>query len=69
MFGVILSTATFFVIKVENIVEFSDAFKAFYISSTELSFLICFVVNICKMENSSQLIEKYEKLIQKSEFP
>lgn len=68
MVGMFISTATFFLFNVENIVEFSVAFKSLYISSSELHFMICFVVNICKMRNILQLIEKYERFIRKSKF-
>lgn len=68
MIGISLSTATFFLLKVENIVEFSDTFKAFYVFSSEICFMICFLVNICGMTKILQLIEKYESYMQKSEF-
>lgn len=68
MIGVFFSTATFFLFNAENIVEFSDAFKAFYISSSEISFITCFLVNIFNIRDILELIKKWEKLLQKSEF-
>lgn len=68
MIGLFCSTSTFFLFNAENIVEFSDAFKAFYISSSVISFMTCFLVNIFNIRDILEFIKKYEKFLQKSEF-
>lgn len=68
MIGTFLSMTTFFLLKAENIVEFSDTFKSFYVLSSEISFVICFLVNVYKMTNILRLIERIENFIQKREF-
>lgn len=64
MIGTCISTATYFLFEAETIDELSIAF---YVSVTELNFLVCFVGNIWKMKSILQMIEKNEKFIEKSE--
>ena len=63
MLLIFISTTTFFFLKAETIQEYSDTF---YVSSTEFSFIVCFLVNIWKMTTILQLIEKYEEFVRKS---
>lgn len=64
MILMITSTASFFFTKAETMEE---CLQSFYFSTTEFTFVMCFLVNIWKMPNILQLIGKYEEFIEKSE--
>lgn len=63
MLVMLISTAAFFFFKAETTQEYSDTF---YVSSSEFTFIVCFLINIWKMTNILKLIAKYEEFVQNS---
>lgn len=64
MILIIISTASFFFTKAATMEEY---LHSLYISTSEFTFVACFLVNICKMSKVLQLIGKYEEFVEKSE--
>lgn len=63
MIVILSSTTLFFFTKAETTEEY---LHTFYISTTEFTFIACFVVNIWKISVVLELIRKYDEFVQKS---
>lgn len=61
---IIISTTLFFFNAAETMQEY---LHSFYISTTELSFVFYFVINIWKISGILELIGKYEEFVEKLE--
>lgn len=63
MIVIFISTAAFFFVKAESVKELT---YTFYVSCTEIGFVICFLINIWKITNILRLIGEYERFHRKS---